>query len=129
LRDVTYLDASAILKLVVHEPESSALRAYLAPRLARATSVIGVIETRRTARRLRDDAAEQVAFVIDVIALEDELVATAATVRPERLRSLDAIHVASAIDLGSDLEVLVSYDARMIEAATAAGLPVASPGR
>jgi predicted nucleic acid-binding protein len=57
-----------------------------------------------------------------------ERVRAAATIPGKALRSLDAIHVASAQQLGALLDVLVTYDRRMIDAALALGLPVASPG-
>ena len=62
------------------------------------------------------------------LALDPELLDQAATLAPAaRLRSLDAVHLASAQVLGADLEALVTYDHRMEEAATALGLPVAAP--
>lgn len=128
---VVYLDASAILKLVVDEPESSILRGYLAARQVRATSVVGTVETRRNARKRGGDVSEHVTFVlggIEVIELGTTVVDRATAVSPPTLRSLDAIHVASALELGSDLEALVTYDGRMIDAALALGLPVVSPG-
>ena len=130
MTDVLYLDASAILKLVVDEQESDALRAYLARRVARATSVIGAIESRRIASRGRDDAIEAVGFVlggIDLIELDGSVASRAASVALGTIRTLDAIHLASAIELGPDLEALVTYDRRLADAARDLGLPIASP--
>lgn len=127
---VLYLDASAILKLVVEEPESEALRVYLSGRIDRATSVVGVIESRRFARRSRDDGADLVSFVlggVDIIDLDEVVASRASAVALSTLRTLDAIHLASALEIGSDLEALVTYDRRLAEAARDMDLPVASP--
>ena len=127
---VLYLDASAILKLVVEEPESEALRVYLSGRIDRATSVVGVIESRRFARRSRDDAADLVSFVlggVDIIDLDEVVASRASAVALSTLRTLDAIHLASVLEIGSDLEALVTYDRRLAEAARDMDLPVASP--
>ena len=72
----------------------------------------------RRARRLLDR--------VDLIELDDELLDLAADL-PEPLRSLDAIHVAAAMELGDQLEALVTYDAQMTRAAEALGLPVLAP--
>ena len=63
-----------------------------------------------------------------IVALEPDVAAAAATIGPPTLRTLDAIHLASAAALGSDLEALVTYDRRLAEAARGLGMPVASPG-
>jgi predicted nucleic acid-binding protein len=128
---LVYLDASAILKLVTDEPGSADLRAFLADRPARATSVVGVIETRRNARKVRGDQHDHVTFILgafEVIELSPELIDAAVRVRPRTLRTLDAIHIASAVELGRDLASFVTYDRRQADAAREAGLPVASPG-
>jgi len=62
-----------------------------------------------------------------LIAIENPILEAAASVGPQTLRSLDAIHLATAQELGDDLGVLITYDRRLAEAAAELGLPVASP--
>jgi uncharacterized protein len=65
---------------------------------------------------------------VDLVEASESLLRHAGTLSPSALRSLDAIHVASALALGVELDVVVTYDARMREAAERAGLRVESPG-
>jgi predicted nucleic acid-binding protein len=125
----TYLDSSAIVKLVLVERESGALRAYLRGRRP-LTSALARVEVGRAARRV--DAvtvrrAAEVVAEIDVIRISERVLARAERLRPDSLRSLDAIHVATALEVGSDLDELVTYDARLRGAAETAGLRVAVP--
>jgi predicted nucleic acid-binding protein len=127
---VVYLDASAILKLVVQEPESEALRSYLAGRVARATSIVGAVESRRFAGRREADVGAALRFVlggIDLIDLDGAVADRASRIALHALRTLDAIHLASAMELGLDLEALVTYDSRLSSAARELRLDVASP--
>ena len=129
MSDVLYLDASAIVKLVAREPESEALIDYLADRPERATSIVGAVESRRIGRVRGPEAVERLHFIlsgVDVIDL-DVAVAEAAAVVGPGLRTLDAIHLASALALGTDLLALVTYDNRLAGAARAVGLEVESP--
>jgi predicted nucleic acid-binding protein len=124
-----YLDASALVKLVVEERESRPLERWLGRRdhvvscglarteVARAVHPSGAPALRR-ARRLLDQ--------IDLIQLDDELLDLAGELDPP-LRSLDAIHLAAAMELGDQLHALVTYDARMAAGARALGLPVSAP--
>jgi predicted nucleic acid-binding protein len=126
-----YLDASALVKLVVREAETEKLVAYLRPRRSRATSVVGLVEVRRAAARrpaVPTDRVEAVLATVAAVGLDPALVAAAGAVRPTSLRTLDAIHLATAALLGDDLEAVVSYDVRLTQAAAEAGLPVTSPG-
>jgi uncharacterized protein len=127
-----YLDASALVKLVLGEAESVALRAYLvAARLGQLTSVISAVELPRAAAR---SAPADTALVgpilghLGLIALDVEIARLAAGLRPVGLRSLDAIHLASALTVAADLEALVTYDVRLADAARSYGLVVVSPG-
>ena len=128
--DLAYLDASALLKLVVEEPQSAALRVALGSWPRRASSRIVVVEVVRAARR-RALSAERLALrlLANIALLEDDnrLLASAALSEPADLRTLDAIHLASALRLRRNLAAFVSYDERQLAAAAAAGLPVASP--
>ncbi len=126
-----YVDASAMAKLLVDEREGDDLRAFLAPFSRQATSIVGRVEVERTVARRAPARLEHVAGLLDdlvVVGLEPGIAAAAASIGPATLRTLDAIHLASAAALGADLAAFVTYDRRLAEAARALGLPVASPG-
>jgi predicted nucleic acid-binding protein len=125
-----YLDSSAIVKLVVREPETAALIAFLAPWQTRVTSALARVEVVRAVRPHGDLATARAATLVDdlnLLALDDPLLDAAAAIGANRLRSLDAIHIASAQQLEGELGALVSYDERMLTAARALGVPVSSP--
>ena len=126
---VTYADASALVKLVVEEPESRAMNRWFVESTRVMTSRVGVIETLRAAGRRAHDPAhrDQVIRDVEVLELNPAITIVAAQLKPVGLRTLDAIHVASALALGSELEAFVTYDDRMAEAARAIGLPVVQP--
>jgi hypothetical protein len=126
-----YVDASAMAKLLVGEREGDDLRAFLAPVARQVTSIVGRVEVERTVARRAPARLAHVAGLLDdlvIVGLEPEIAAVAATIGPATLRTLDAIHLASAAALGVDLEAFVTYDRRLAEAARALGMPVASPG-
>jgi predicted nucleic acid-binding protein len=126
-----YLDASAMVTMVVERAHADDLRQYLAeyPSSQTYTSTIGFVETARTC-----DSIGTFPGLITALLRQHQEVRVTDQVRddaarlPGRLRSLDAIHVASASLLGSELIALVTYDRRMADAARGAGLPVAMPG-
>jgi len=125
-----YLDASAAAKLLVDEPESAALAEWLQERSERASSALLRTELiraigRRTPERLR--RARRIIGRLTLIDIDDDLLNRAADLEPFTIRSLDAIHLASALRLADELEAIVTYDRRMIEGASRLGLPVASP--
>ncbi|MGH8920250.1 MAG: type II toxin-antitoxin system VapC family toxin [Acidimicrobiales bacterium] len=126
---VWYLDTSAFLKLVAAEEESGAMRAWLAGHRPCWSSQLLRTEALRAAMRLGIDR-ETVAQALDSIALilpAGPTFLAAAGLGPPTLRTLDALHLATALELGDDLEGLVTYDARMAEGASAASIPVVSP--
>jgi predicted nucleic acid-binding protein len=126
-----YLDSSALVKLVVAEPESGALRQFLRRRPERVTSALARVEVVRAVRAHGDLAvrrAHRVLARVRTLRIDDGVLDAAASLDPRVLRSLDAIHVASARELGSDLESLVTYDSRMAEATLALGMTVRAPG-
>jgi len=126
-----YLDASALVKLVAPEAESAAMASFVAAHRSQSTSVVGLVEVRRAAVRrpgVTDERVGDVLVRVIGIAFDPEVAAAAATIGPPTLRTLDAIHLASAAALGADLEALVTYDRRLADAARALGMPVASPG-
>jgi predicted nucleic acid-binding protein len=126
-----YLDSSALLKLVVEEAGSRALSDYLAER-DRCTSVVSRVELARAVRRhgLGGGAiglAGRVLESVELLSLDDEVLSRAGELGPPALRSLDAIHLASALTLGPELDAFVTYDRRLASAAEGAGLRVESP--
>ncbi len=126
-----YLESSALVKLVVAEPESSALRAYLAGQAGRVSSQLTRVEVLRAVRRANrpQTTIRRAEWALEGIALtplDERILAQAASLDPPRLRSLDAIHLATALSLDG-LDALVTYDRRLRDAATDAGLTVASP--
>lgn len=126
-----YLDSSAFVKLVVEETESAALRAFLTSRDARrVSSALLRTESLRAVRHLGPDALASVREGlrrVDLIAIDDRMLDAAGTLEPQVLRTLDAIHLATAMAVGDDLETIVTYDERMVEAARLLGLPTTTP--
>jgi hypothetical protein len=128
---ITYVDASAAAKLLTKEPGEPALRSYLDDAARTPESIVScsllVTELRRTANRERI-AQSSVSALLDRITIVDLIRSTfheAGLLTGDRLRSLDALHIAAAIRVNAD--VFVSYDQRQVEAAELAGLRVASP--
>jgi predicted nucleic acid-binding protein len=125
-----YLDTSAFVKLVVAEPESTALARYLRRWPARASAALLRAEALRALGRIgqpQASAARQLFGGFHLIALDEPLLDRAGELRPWTARSLDAVHLAAALSLGSDLGVVVTYDQRLAVAAQAQGLDVAAP--
>jgi predicted nucleic acid-binding protein len=127
-----YLDTSAFLKTVLSEPQSGALGEYLAAfGSARfVSSALLAVEARRSIlRTVPADLPRLDLELLDVIQIDTTgVVLEAASRLPDPvLRTLDAIHLATALLIREDLEVLVSYDQRMLAASAAHGLPTASP--
>jgi predicted nucleic acid-binding protein len=126
-----YLDSSAFVKLVVEETESAAVRSLLASRAGRrVSSALLRTESLRAVRHLGPDALTIVRDGlrrVDLIAIDDRILDSAGTLEPRVLRTLDAIHLATAIAVGDDLEAIVTYDERMVEAARLLGLSTATP--
>jgi predicted nucleic acid-binding protein len=127
-----YLDSPALIKLVHAEPESPALRAWLDERAETGwtSSVLAEIESFRALARYAPEAARRLPPVLDQIELIDlspAVRAQAQSVRPVMVRSLDAIHLGTALTMRDTLSSFITYDRRLLEAAYAAGLPVDSP--
>lgn len=125
----TYLDSSALVKLVVEEGESKALRVALRDTPARVSCALARVEVIRAVRplgRRAIRAAHATLERIELIELDHELLDLAAELDAP-MRSLDAIHLAAGLELGDELEALITYDARMASAARALGLPLLEP--
>jgi predicted nucleic acid-binding protein len=129
---VIAFDSSALTKLVVREPETAPLRAWLAAREEAAWSASSLtrVEVVRAVARSQATAvptARRLLAGMDLVPITRDLLETAADLAPPSLRSLDALHLATALSLGSALDAFVVYDERLTQAATDAGLPVVAP--
>ncbi len=126
----TYLDSSAIVRLAVEEQESSALRRYLRRRRPLVASALARAEVLRALLSEGDDAVARGRSVLarlDLIRVNDRILDAAGTMMPADLRSLDAIHLATAKQLGAYLGAVVTYDDRMAAAADSLGMKTAQP--
>lgn len=127
-----YFDTSALVKLVFEEAESMALAEWLSVRseVPKISSDLTTVELLRTCRRIDEDAVGDATMLlagIDLLPMDRAIVEQAATLVPEELRSLDAIHLASALSVKEDLTAFVAYDGQLCTAAAEAGIEVASP--
>ena len=126
----TYLDSSALVKLVVQEPESGALRRYLKRRRPLVSSALARTEVLRALLLEGDEALTRgraVLASVELIRINDRILNAAAVLRPPEIRSLDAIHLATAQHLGTDLGRVVTYDERMLHAAKQLRIRTAAP--
>lgn len=126
----TYVDSSAVVKLAVVERESAALRGYLRSRRPLVSSALARTEVGRALSPLGAVAIRRGRLVlarVDLIRVSDRVLDVAVRLPPPELRSLDAIHLATAQQLGGSLARVVTYDPRMTVAADALGLTVVAP--
>ena len=127
-----YLDSAAVVKLAHAEPASAALRSWLDERaeIPWISSVLTEIESFRALARYAPEATSRLPAVLDQIDLIDpdpRIRMLARTVTPATVRSLDAIHLGTALRSGPSLTSFVTYDRRLLDAAQAAGLPIDAP--
>ncbi len=127
-----YLDSSALVKLVLPEPETEALREILSLWPERFSSALTRVEVLRAVRRVgvgrsTYERAENVVARVGLVDVDEGVLNVAARLDPPELRSLDAIHLATALSI-PDLGGLVSYDARLVRAATRSGVTAMAPG-
>jgi predicted nucleic acid-binding protein len=123
-----YLDASAITKLVLDEPETAALQALVRGR-SLLTSRVAMVEVTKAVSRANPDADPGPVFaLIAFLELDADLAHVAGATGGMALRSLDAIHVASALRAAAEVGAFVTYDTRQAAAAAASGLRVEAPG-
>ena len=123
------MDSAAIVKLAHVEPESAALRRWLDERAETGwiSSVLTEIEAFRALARYAPGAVSRLPAVldqIDLIDLDPRIRILAQAVEPTTVRSLDAVHLGTALHSRSGLTSFVTYDKRLLDAARAAGLPV-----
>ena len=124
-----YLDTSATAKLLLEEAESDALGNYLrSAERPLLTSRVGIVELRRVGRRIDAgaDRADALAASLVIVELDETVERHAITIDPG-LRSLDAIHLATAIAAAESIDGFVCYDVRLADAARALGLTVLAP--
>jgi predicted nucleic acid-binding protein len=125
-----YLDSSATVKLAVQEPESAGLRRYLSRRRLLVSSVLARTEVARALLGQSHDRIRRglaVLRALDLLRLSERVLTAAGSLQPPSLRTLDAIHLASAMQLEEELAGIVTYDDRLRDAARSLGLRVASP--
>jgi predicted nucleic acid-binding protein len=130
---VIYLDSSALLKLVRAEAETATLRDWLdqRPEQPLVTSELGRVEVLRAARRVGDRVLAEARVVVgdlDLVPLDRAVQDLASDLRDPLLRTLDALHLASALLLREHLTTFVAYEHRLTGAARTVGLVVATPG-
>jgi predicted nucleic acid-binding protein len=128
---VFYLDTSAAVKLVIAERGSTALRGWLASRGEQMiSSDLLRTELLRATRRGAPERMVQARAVLDaliLVTLSTTVCERAALLEPDLLRSLDALHLAAALEIGDELEAIVTYDQRLAESAEALGISVVAP--
>jgi uncharacterized protein len=130
---VIYLDTSAFVKLVWSERETAALQAYLTGRseVLLVASALLVVEARRAVQRedpTQGSRADLLLTRIGQIGVTRAVLEAASRLPDPSIRSLDAIHLATALQLHQELDALVTYDPRLAAAAERQQLPVAMPG-
>lgn len=128
-----YLDSAAVVKLVHAEIETQALREWLDEHIETSwvSSTLVEVESFRALARHAPQAVSMLPGVLDLIDLVDmdaSIRIQAQLIAPKTVRSLDAIHLATALHVGTNLSSFVTYDKRLAQAATFAGLTVNMPG-
>jgi hypothetical protein len=129
---LVYLDSSALVKLVVAEPESAALMERLRAWPQRVSSALALAELPRSLRRAGFGAAarrraREVLGRVALIDVDRRILAAAAWLEPPALRTLDAIHLATVLTVREDLDAVVTYDRRLRAAAEGMHLEVVAP--
>ena len=127
---ILYLDSSAIVKLVVREPETAALRRFLRRPHTLVSSALARAEVLRAVMPHGDKAgrtAEAVLARIELLRINDRVLRAAGSLPPAGLPTLDAIHLASALTLRDNLTHIVCYDERLTDAAAECGMITTAP--
>lgn len=129
-----YLDSSALMKLVRQEEETEALRSWLTqrPEQPMVTSELGRVEVLRAARRNGGRALAEARAVlgdVDLVPVRGAVLDLASDIGQPLVRTLDALHLTSAVLLSNELTAFVAYGHRLTAAAQTAGLCVATPGQ
>ena len=129
---LVYLDSSALVKLIVREPESVALAEFLHGHSERVASALSLTEVPRALGRAGFGAAErrrarEILTRVALVDVDRRTLTAAAALGPPTLRTLDAIHLATALTLREDLAALVTYDRRLAAAAKRADIEALAP--
>jgi len=125
-----YLDSSALVKLVLTEPESSVLAGVVRTGPGMISSALARIEVIRAVRGkgpVEEKSARLLMASVDSVDITDQIINEAGRIGRLQLRSLDAIHLATALELRSALTGFVAYDRRLLDAAATLGLRPMSP--
>lgn len=128
-----YVDSSALVKLVAPEPESARLLEHLSrPEDGAVSSALSIVDVGRAVARVRpgDEAAARVEAVLSAVEIrqvDQSILRAASSLEPAGLRTLDAIHLATALELVGELHEFVAYDSRLLEGASRHGLAAVSP--
>jgi len=126
-----YVDTSALVKLVVAEAETAALRGWLVePGRGLVACDLARTELMRAVRRAVPERvllAREVLDGVTLLQVTPAVFENAGRLDPIGLRSLDTIHLAAALDLGDDLDGLITYDDRLADAAMGNGVAVVAP--
>ncbi len=126
-----YLDTSALLKLVLAEEHSDVLRAFLREHDdLTVSSVLLTVETRRAVTRAAPaqlPRADLALTRVGQIGLSHAIIESASRLPDPAVRSLDAIHLATAQLLGEEVSAFVTYDKRLLGAAKSHRLPAVAP--
>lgn len=131
-----YMDTSALTKLLIEEDETAELQAWLIEQSEQeqyaATSALGRVELMRVVARHGEPGLRERAHYLldglDILPITTAVINLAETIGPSTLRSLDAIHLASASQIADELTAVVAYDTRLLEGCRAAGFRTQSPG-
>ena len=128
-RRVGYIDASAFVKLALHEPGHEALDTALAPWHWVSSALLEVEAVGAARRRALHaaDAARALLALVDLVDIDTDICRAASELAGPGLRALDAIHLATALSLGERCGAFFAYDERLIDAARAHGLTVTVP--
>ena len=128
---IAYVDASAIAKLGLDDADSVAMTRWFVEAERVLSSRIAVIETRRAVARRRpavvSSSVDRALRSLEIVELDERIARVAAALEPSSLRTLDAIHLATALEIGP-IDAFVTYDDRLAEAARRIGMPVVRPG-
>jgi predicted nucleic acid-binding protein len=126
---LAYVDSSALVKLVLDERDAAPMRRWYVEADRVVTSHVGAIETRRAVARkvVVSGHVDAVLRSVSIVLLSPAIGLLAASLAPATLRTLDAIHLATALEIGPELDAFVTYDGRLAAAAREAGLPVVQP--
>lgn len=129
-RSAVYVDTSALVRVILEEPDKKAIQRDLAKFDRSVASRLLRIELRRVGRR--EDALEEADQILDdvmLIPLDDDVLTAAETISPTTVGTLDAIHLATAVRLADagEVDALMTYDKRLADGAREHGIPVLSP--